>query len=626
LLGAFGISVDGLPVADAQWQRRKAKTLVKLLALQPQHQIHREQLMEMLLPELEPEAAGKNLNKLIYMARRALEPELKAGGLSRFILTREQNVILSAPGGLWIDADAFEQQAKTALTQQEVRCDEEALALYAGELLGDDPYEEWAQTRREQLRLLQHRLLKRLAQLYEERGEPALGAARLETLLALDPVDENAHRQWMRLYAAQGDRHQALQQYKQCCDVLRRELGVAPVAETQELYRQLTAANAPTPPAPAPSALPARLSEETAPRVVTPLPPLAPRLRNTWLWTVLVLASAVTLAVAGWFFTRAPQTLTGRETNDPAAHDAYFKGRYYLNKRNTEDYKRAIALFEQATDRNPTYAGLADAYVLLARSDVLPPREAFPKAQAAVQRALALDPNLAEAATALAQVKLHYAWDLAEAEREFARALSLNPNDANTHHWQARLLFLRGHVEDSLKASQRASQLAPLELGHAPNWALYYQRRFDEVIAENRKLLALHPNYPNGHSRLGKAYLHKRQFAEARAEFEQTLKLDDRTSAWAWLAHTLALAGQEKEAREILQKLTGAARQRYVSAYSLALIHTGLGDREQAFAWLDKAYEDRDGELLFLHLEPALDSLRTDARFTTLIRRVGVAQ
>src|SRR5205085_8413798 len=239
LLGPFRVTVDERAIEERRWSRRKPKLLVKLLALQPHHQLHREQAMEFLWPDLDAAAAANNLHKSIHAARRALEPALQSGADSRFILTREQQITLSAPGKLWIDVEAFEQAAAAALKSSDSQACEQALALYTGDLLIEDPYEDWTTMRRESLRALHYDLLLKLAQLYERKQQYQQSIARLRELLDCDPADEEVHRALMRLYALTGNRHQALRQYQQCAATMRRELEAEPDRETVELHRQI---------------------------------------------------------------------------------------------------------------------------------------------------------------------------------------------------------------------------------------------------------------------------------------------------------------------------------------------------------------------------------------------------
>jgi predicted ATPase/DNA-binding SARP family transcriptional activator len=241
LLGPFRCEVDGTSVEERRWSRRKAKLLIKLLALQPHHQLHREQLIETLWPELDSEAAVSNFNNILYAARRALEPHLPSRAESRFVVIQEQQILLRAPGKLWIDVDAFEQRADRAFKSDAVDDYEAALELYGGDLLPEDPYEDWANTRRESLRLKHRKLLSKLAAHHERNNQYEHGIKRLEELIACDETNEEAQRRLMRLYALGGARSEALRQYKQCCDALRRLVDAAPQRATVQLYEQIVA-------------------------------------------------------------------------------------------------------------------------------------------------------------------------------------------------------------------------------------------------------------------------------------------------------------------------------------------------------------------------------------------------
>jgi DNA-binding SARP family transcriptional activator len=245
LLGPFRVAADGAPVDERRWSRRKPKLLVKLLALGPHHRLHRDQLIELLWPEQDPEAAANNLHKAIHLARHALEPELKSAADSHFILTQGQQVVLCAPGGLWVDAEEFERRAAEAIKAADAAGGEAALALYEGDLLTEDLYEDWAAARREQLRALRQELLAKLAALYEARGEYGRSVERLKQLVADDASNEEAHRRLMSLYARAGNRRQAIRQYEQCRDTLRRELGAEPELATVELHERIVSGRLP---------------------------------------------------------------------------------------------------------------------------------------------------------------------------------------------------------------------------------------------------------------------------------------------------------------------------------------------------------------------------------------------
>jgi DNA-binding SARP family transcriptional activator len=239
MLGPFRVAIDGRAIEERHWSRRKPALLVKLLALQSHHQLHREQVMEFLWPDLDAEAAANNLHKSIHAARRALEPALKSGPDSHFILTRGQQIFLRAPGKLRVDVEDFEHSAAEALKSSDKSAFEKALLLYEGDLLIEDPYEDWAAARRESLRALRQDLLLRLARLYEGEEEYQMCIERLKEVVALDPSNEEAQRQLMRLYALTGNRQQSIHQYQQCLEDLRKGLDAGPDRATTELYEQI---------------------------------------------------------------------------------------------------------------------------------------------------------------------------------------------------------------------------------------------------------------------------------------------------------------------------------------------------------------------------------------------------
>ncbi len=240
LLGPFSVVVDGVPVPEDRWQRRQAKTLVKILALSPHLRAHREALTELLWPDADPELAANNLNKVIHAARRALEPSLRRGGDSAFIITREQQVLLDAPGGPRVDALDFERLAAEALERgaDAARC-EAALALYAGDLLVEDRYDAWLDTRRSRLSGLRHDLADRLAGIYEAWGDLHASLTLLEALVATDPFDEAAVRRLMRVHAASGRRDRALKLFDELAARLRAELDAEPDPATVTVRDEL---------------------------------------------------------------------------------------------------------------------------------------------------------------------------------------------------------------------------------------------------------------------------------------------------------------------------------------------------------------------------------------------------
>jgi DNA-binding SARP family transcriptional activator len=241
LLGAFRVSVLGCAVQDSQWTRPQAKRLLKLLALEPKHQLHRHQIIDAIWPELAPEAGAANLHKIIHMARRALEPRLRSGADSQFIITHEQQVRLYAPGGLWIDLEEFETRSIRAFRSGSVSDCEQALDLYRGDLLSEDLYADWCIRRRGQVRASLQELLMKLGSLYAEQERYDLAIRQFEKVIASEPSNEEAYRELMRLYALTGRRSDALRRFQQCCQAVRSDLDAEPEEATLQLYRKIVA-------------------------------------------------------------------------------------------------------------------------------------------------------------------------------------------------------------------------------------------------------------------------------------------------------------------------------------------------------------------------------------------------
>jgi DNA-binding SARP family transcriptional activator len=243
LLGGFSARVGCRVVQDADWRLRKAKHLVKLLALAAGHRLQREQVMELLWPEQNPEAAANNLHKAIYTARRALEPDLRPSWPSAYIRLEWNRVVLDGPAGLRVDVDEFEHAATAAQQSGQSAAYASALDRYAGELLPEDRYEDWAIQRRETLERSYLALLMELAELRESEGQPYAAIEALSRVVAREPVHEEAHVALMRLYAQSGQRYLAVREYQRLRAALRRELDLEPTPAITQLYRDIAAGN-----------------------------------------------------------------------------------------------------------------------------------------------------------------------------------------------------------------------------------------------------------------------------------------------------------------------------------------------------------------------------------------------
>ena len=322
-----------------------------------------------------------------------------------------------------------------------------------------------------------------------------------------------------------------------------------------------------------------------------------------------------------------PSPLAAREYE---AYDLYLKGRYSWNKRTPEGLQQAIDYFKQAIAKDPdnarAYAGLADSYALLSGYTSGPQTESMPKARAAAVKALQLNEGLAEAHTSLALITENYEWDWKTAEKEYTRAIQLNPNYATAHQWYAEFLSLQGRFQEAFAESERARQLDPLSLIIATDNAsiLYYSRQYDRAIAQCLTVLEMEPNFPRAHLMVG-AYVEKGQFEEAIADIE---KWDD-AGPWtlAWKAYVYGRAGKQLQARQALARLQHFyGNNQHINPEPILWAYVGIGDKDQAFAWFERAYADHSNALTSLKVNPAYDALRDDPRFAELMRRVRLAQ
>ena len=315
---------------------------------------------------------------------------------------------------------------------------------------------------------------------------------------------------------------------------------------------------------------------------------------------------------------------------DPEAYQAYLKGRYYWNDRTAESLKKSLALFDQAVARDPRnplpYAGRADAYNIIGNYGLLPPMQAFPKAEEAARKALELDDSLAEAHASLGFATFHYDWDWSGAEREFRRAIELSPSYATAHQWYAEFLTASGRFDEALSQIRYAQALDPLSLPISSNVGrvLYFARRYDQAIAELQNSIELHPSYAYSRIHLGMAYEEKHMYPQALSEFK---KAADLLSAKypVGVAHVDALMGRRQDARRILQHLEGPPDEG-ADPFSLAGISAALGDRPKAFSLLERAYAEHSALLCFIRVSPWMDPLRADPQFARLLSRMGLPQ
>lgn len=316
----------------------------------------------------------------------------------------------------------------------------------------------------------------------------------------------------------------------------------------------------------------------------------------------------------------------------PAAYDAYVRGRHAWNKRKESNLREGIKFFQESIDADPTYApsyaGMADCYGQLGYASYVSPEESFPRAKAAAQKALELDPNLAEAHASLGFDLMYYDWDFPAAEREYRRAIELNPSYGVAHQWYAYLLTAMerpaAEAEREIAAAKKLDPLSvPINTDQA--YMLYYYGKAEKALKAVRTALEMDPKFPLGYFWLGRIYTSQGRYAEAEAALQKIGPLRTWTPAMATLGYLYAKSGRRKDAEGVLAEFSALAREgRYPSSYAIAVIYAGLGEEDEVFRRLDDAYRERSHWLVWLKRDPRWDGVRADPRFAKLVRKVGL--
>ena len=324
------------------------------------------------------------------------------------------------------------------------------------------------------------------------------------------------------------------------------------------------------------------------------------------------------------------RAISGEPTANSQAYELYLKGRYIWNRRTAENLEKALSYFEQAAEKDPNYAlayvGIADTCGLFPVYGAGAPQEYLPKAKAAAEKALALDDSLAEAHASMGLIYYCY-FKGAESVKEFERAIQLNPNYATAHHWYGRLtLVMIGQLDRAMAEAKRAYELDPVSpIIHADLGGVSLAaRRYDEAIQQLRATLEVDPEFYWAHRWLGMALELKGDTQGAIAEYKRAIELNDDPSTLAFLAHAYASIGRQEEARQLLAQLTEKAKTRYVQPYAFALVHLGLGEKDQALDWLEKAVQGAGATFLnFIKTDAFFDPLRGDPRFEAVVQKVA---
>ena len=326
--------------------------------------------------------------------------------------------------------------------------------------------------------------------------------------------------------------------------------------------------------------------------------------------------------------------VTRRYTENTEAYELYLKGRFFAGGKITEEgLAKSIQYQQQAIEKDPNFAlayvGLARSYSTLGHVwGFRPPHETFPKGKVALTKALELDETLADAHTALADYYYSYEWNWWAAEQEFKRAIQPNPNDASAHCGYGSYFQSMERFDEAIAERKLCRELDPLSPTATANvgYPYYFARQYDEAIGHYRKALELDPNFTWAYLWIGQANLGKRMYNEGIANINKAIALSDETNVRmkATLGYAYAVSGKHVEAKQIIDELQVQSKQKYVSPYFIAVIYSGLGEKDQAFAWLEKAYQERHPYLTLLKVEPVFDNLLSDIRYTELLRKVGL--
>ena len=316
-------------------------------------------------------------------------------------------------------------------------------------------------------------------------------------------------------------------------------------------------------------------------------------------------------------------------TANPEAYQDFLKGRYWLGKRTEETLNKGIEYFQQAIDQDPAYAlayaGLADSYSMLANFGFVPPKEAYPRAKEAALKALEIDDSVAEAHTSLGFIKTEYDWDWTGAEREFKRAIALNPSYATAYTFYGGALWDMGRPEEAIEELKRAVELDPVSpiSNQFLAGAFYLARQYDQAIEQERKTLDLDANFIMAHRYLGLSYVQKSMYKEGIAEFEKAVAISSgNTLLLSGLGYAYAASGRRADAQKMLDQLSEISKQKYVPAAYRAYIYVALGEKDRAFESLERGYEER--LISVIRVDPAFDPLRSDPRFADLLRRMNL--
>ena len=605
----------------------------------------RDTVVSIFWPDLDQSHARGALRQALWFLRRALGDTA--------IITRGEEEIGIDESGVSIDAQRFEQACGAGRT-------EEALDLYRGDFLDGvfisdaaPAFDQWVDQERARLRRMASQAAWSAAEAAKAAGDRG-GAAELARQAArFAPESEAELARVVALLDEVGDRASALAVYDAFARRLKTEYDAEPSPETRALLGQIRARTQPaasTRAAPVPDV--PNVSAAPAARAGVDIPPTRTRRPLVWLAAVGIVSvigylAAFAVREAGptpavkplaraaddsTTFRPADSTLNERAgvAIDPRARTLYVKARYWWGRRGRANLLRSVTTFQDALDIDPTYAaaysGLGDAYAQLGYGGFLRPDDAFPKAKAAAAHALELNPTLAEPHATLGFIAMYYDWDWIVAEREYLRAIENNPRYATAHEWFGLFLAAMGRFTEAQAEERRALALEPLSVGIASTagWVEHYSGNQAEAERQLRIALRTDSTFAVGHLYLGRVLQFNGQLDSALAHFAAMGPLRSWVPTIAGEGYVFAQQGRRDRARDVLRQLDSLSRTEYVTSYAVALVHVALAQPDSAFAWLNKAVDERTHWLLWLNRDRRWDPIRGDPRFRAIARRVGV--
>jgi DNA-binding SARP family transcriptional activator/Tfp pilus assembly protein PilF len=634
---------DGRDVRSLSTQPKRLALFV-YLALAGSNRLHRrDTVVAAFWPDLDQQHARGALRQALSFLRRVLGDEV--------IVTRGEEEIGIAPELVRVDVQQFEQASRDGKTQ-------DAIALYHGDFLNGffvsataPAFDEWVDRERFRLRGLAAKAIWTEAETCRTAGDHTRAVELARRAASFAPESEAELARLVAFLDESGDRAAALAAYDEFARRLDTEYEAEPSPETRALIDSIRARTRPA------SRPPSRIgaAPPNEPQMVDgsidlSVPrPLAQR-------PLVMIAAAGILAVSTYLvafagnrssasrspniaargdstlFHPADTTLLERPgfVIDERARILYIRARYWWGRRGRGDLLRAVQTFQEALDIEPTYAaaysGMGDAYAQLGYGGFLRPDDAFPKAKTAALRALELDSAIAEPHATLGFVAMYYDWDWIVAEREYRRALKANERYATAHEWFGLFLAAMGRFKEAQAEAHRALELDPLSIGVAATagWVEHYSGNQAEAERQLRIALRTDSNFAIGHLYLGRVLQFTQQYDSALSHFAAMGALRAWVPSIAGEGYVYAQKGERARARATLRQLDSLARKEYVTAYAVALVHAALAQPDSAFAWLDKAVDERTHWLLWLNRDRRWDPIREDPRFRAISRRVGV--